>query len=94
MNNNYGESDLKFIVSSRERYKYHKIISSIIYKNNTMSYDTNEFVYVYNETIKDINYYVFQFEFKNDIIKNILIILWYSGRCIPSDIFTSNVFYW
>ena len=40
-----------------------------------MSYDTNEFVYVYNETIKDINYYVFQFEFKNDIIKNILIIL-------------------
>ena len=38
-----------------------------------MSYDTNQFVYVYNETIKDINYYVFQFEFKNDIIKNILI---------------------
>ena len=73
LNNNYGESDLKFIISSSDQYKYYKIISSIIYKNNTMSYDTNEFVYVYNETIKDINYYVFQFEFKNDIIKNILI---------------------
>ena len=75
LKNNYNESDLKFIISSTNQNEYYKIYLSTFYNNKSISNESNEFefVYVYNETIKDINYYLFQFEFESDVVKNILI---------------------
>ena len=73
LKNNYNESDIKFIVSSTNQNEYYNITTSIIYNNTNITYKMDEFEHVYNKIIKDINYYIFQFEFENDITKNILI---------------------
>ena len=41
-----------------------------------MSNESNEFIYVYNNMDKDIEYFIFKFEFSNDEIKNIICSFW------------------
>ena len=93
LKDNYGESDLKFIISSTDQNEYYTIDSSIILNNNTIFYKMNEFMYIYNTIIKDINYYVFQFEFANDIIKNILISFWDTVEDVHPQIYSTQMFF-
>ena len=93
LKDNYGESDLKFIISSTDQNEYYTIDSSIILNNNTIFYKMNEFMYIYNTIIKDINYYVFQFEFANDIIKNILISFWDTVEDVYPQIYSTQMFF-
>ena len=92
LKNNYGESDLKFILSSNNQNDYYKINSSITLNNNTISNET-EFVYVYDETIKDINYYIFKFEFKSNITKNILISFYDTIENVYLQIYSSQIYF-
>ena len=93
LKNNYNESDLKFIISSTDQIKSYKINSSIIYNNNSISNGTNEIVYVYNKIIKDINYYLFHFEFSNDIIKTILISFLDTVEDVYPQIYSSQLYF-
>ena len=93
LKNNYRESDLKFVISSINQNEYYNITSSIIYKNNSISKDSYEFVYAYNKTIEDINYYIFQFEFKNDITKNILISFWDTVEDVYPQIYSAQMYF-
>ena len=73
LNNNFKESDLKFIISSTNQNEYFKIYITKVYNDGTTSIENSEYFYVNNEMNINIDYYEFKFEFSNQELKNIII---------------------
>ena len=72
LKNDYDESNIKFAVTSTNQNEYAKInITKIYKKENNESY-YYYYYYVYDKIIIDIDYFLFEFEFKNDGLKNII----------------------
>ena len=91
--NNYNELATQFIASSSIQNEYFKIFITTVYKNDTVSNEEKEFVYVYNEINNDINYFLFKFEFENSEIKNIISSLRDTISDLSLQIYSSQMFY-
>ena len=70
LKNNYNESNLKFAISSINRNEYFIINTTKIYNDKSIYNESNEFIYIYNGTNEDIDFYKFKFEFSNNETKN------------------------
>ena len=68
----YDESKTKFVISSTNHNEYYNICISKVNANKIVDKDHTEFVYRYSDIVNDNDYYIFQFEFSNSEIKNII----------------------
>ena len=71
-NNNYNELSRKFAISSSILNELYTIYATKVYKNKTVENPSKQFVYVDLDSNEDIDYYLFQIEFENDELKNIM----------------------
>ena len=74
LKNDYNELKTKFAVSSTNHNEHVRIYITVVFNDKTQKYLSNDFVYVYDNTSnsKDIDYYLFKFEFTNNEIKSII----------------------
>ena len=93
LNNNYKESNLKFLISSTNQNEYFKIYTTKVYTNGNKSKEENEISYIYNEIVKDIDYYEFEFEFLNKDIKNIIISFMDNVENVYPQIYSAQMYY-
>ena len=93
LRNDYNESNTKFAISSINQYEHPKIYISKIFSNKNISNVEYEFRYINNNKSENISYYIFQFEFTNDEIKNIISTYEDKVESIYPQIYSSQMFY-
>ena len=72
LENNYNELALHFSVSSSNQNEYFLINSTKVYQNGNVINESNIFIYLKDDNSNDIDYYLFQFEFKTEEIRTIM----------------------
>ena len=92
-NNNYNELSRRFAISSSMQNEYFKIYSTKVYTDGSSSTEDNEFIYYCNDNDNDLAYYLFQFEFPNDELKNIITCFFDNVTEIHPQIYSSQMFY-
>ena len=87
---NYGESKLKFSISSTNQYEYFNISAS---KNDTdVAANSSEFIYL-NKNSENIDYLIIKFEFKNNKIKKIISAFEDKMEIVYPQIYSAQMFY-
>ena len=98
LNNNYNDFSSQFAISGTNQIEYFRIYYSIIYKNREDSkLDNNyqEFKYINKDTnqSKEIDYFIFQFEFSEYGIKTIIAAFSDKSTTICPQIYSARLYY-
>ena len=91
--NNYNELSTKFAISAAVQNEYFRIYTSIINNTKNLTEESKKFLYIYDGIEKDIDYFIFKFEFQNNEIKNIISCFLDRISIIYPQIYSSQMFF-
>ena len=93
LENNLNSLSTKFAISSSTLNEYFEINVTKVYSNGSIYNEKSQFVYDHYITNESIDYYLFQFEFRNKEIKNIITSFFDRVANYYPQIYSSQMFY-
>ena len=92
-NKNYNALSKRFSISSSMQSEYFTINTTKVYTNGKTSSELNEYFFLSNNISKELNYFLFHFEFPNKELKNIIACFSDKVTEIHPQIYSSQMFY-